>query len=211
MPQATLTKPRSRTAAEPFVDAVGTLASSVTDAFTEFARTVTPAATTGLRGITHRCPKCDEPCRRCRDDCNCHCTCCVCDADVVVFTRLGERRVVPLVIENTRRRERQITLELSGFTTKGGGDAPVQVELVGPKKFELAGCSEQEVTLLIEVSPGRSDRKSEGREVPDVDDCLVAVGDLRVEGCDIRPVRIAVAVLPRDCDPFEIECGCGCC
>jgi hypothetical protein len=217
MSQATISKPRSRAAAGPLVEAVGTLATSVTDAFSEFARTVTPVAPRGVHPVSHRCPQCDEPCRRCRDDCTCHCTCCVCDADVVVFTRLGERRVVPLVIENTRRRERQITLDLSGFATKGGGEAPVQVELLGPKKFELAGCSEHETTLLVDVSPGRdvaasrAGRKGEDRELPDVDDCLVAVGDLRVEGCDIRPVRIAVAVLPRDCDPFEIECGCGCC
>jgi hypothetical protein len=47
--------------------------------------------------------------------------------------------------------------------------------------------------------------------LPDVNDCLVAVGDLRVDGCDIRPVRIAVAILPRDCSAYQIECGCCCC
>ena len=217
MSQATISKPRSRTAAGPLVDAVGTLATSVTEAFTEFSRTVSPVVSRGRQHRSSGCPGCDEPCRRCRDDCTCHCTCCVCDSDVVVFTRLGERRVVPIVIENSRRRERQITLDLSGFATKGGSDAPVQVELLGPKTFELAGCSDREVTLLVDLSPGRggsasrATKKDEEGDLPDVDDCLVAVGDLRVEGCDIRPVRIAVAVLPRDCDPFEIECGCGCC
>jgi hypothetical protein len=35
--------------------------------------------------------------------------------------------------------------------------------------------------------------------------------DLRVEGCDTRPIRIALALLPRDCNAYEIDCGCGCC
>ena len=45
-----------------------------------------------------------------------------------------------------------------------------------------------------------------------MDDCLVAVADLRVEGCDIRcPIGIGVVLLPRDCDAFDLGCGCGCC
>ena len=51
----------------------------------------------------------------------------------------------------------------------------------------------------------------EARKLGDVDDCLVAVADLRLVGCDHRPLRIAVAILPRDCDPFRVSCGCTCC
>ncbi len=59
----------------------------------------------------------DCGCGRCGDDC--HCMCCVDGADLVVETRLGERRVVTLEVVNERRRERDITLELGAFTTQG--------------------------------------------------------------------------------------------
>jgi hypothetical protein len=45
----------------------------------------------------------------------------------------------------------------------------------------------------------------------DVDNCIVYYADLRVEGCEIRPVRIAVALLPRDCGDYRITCSCQCC
>ena len=51
--------------------------------------------------------------------------CCVEGADLVVETRLGERRVVTLEVVNERRRERDITLDLGPFTTRGGSPAPV--------------------------------------------------------------------------------------
>src|SRR5947209_2562603 len=62
----------------------------------------------------HRFHSCG--CRDCDcDDCvqdGCHCSCCIGDADLLIYARLGERRVVPLVVENNRHRERQIRLEL---------------------------------------------------------------------------------------------------
>jgi hypothetical protein len=39
----------------------------------------------------------------------------------------------------------------------------------------------------------------------------VAYATLRAEGCLVRPVVIAVAVLPDDCDAYRRPCGCGCC
>jgi len=45
----------------------------------------------------------------------------------------------------------------------------------------------------------------------DIDDCRVFYADLRVEGCEMRPVRIALALLPRDCAGFRVNCGCNCC
>jgi hypothetical protein len=32
-----------------------------------------------------------------------------------------------------------------------------------------------------------------------------------VEGCDMKPLRIAVAILPVECGPYCIDCSCGCC
>jgi hypothetical protein len=38
--------------------------------------------------------------------------------------------------------------------------------------------------------------------------CMVYYADLRAVGCGCRPVRIAVAVLPDDCNGHEVRCGC---
>ena len=58
---------------------------------------------------------------------------------------------------------------------------------------------------------GTDDGKLELDRLPDVDECTVLYADLRVEGCGIRPIRIALALLPRDCYAYEAECDCGCC
>jgi hypothetical protein len=41
--------------------------------------------------------------------------------------------------------------------------------------------------------------------------CEVSYADLRIKGCDLRSVRVAVSVLPRDCEAFTVDCGCSCC
>jgi hypothetical protein len=120
--------------------------------------------------------------------------------------------VVPVRIENTRAREREITVALSDLTTRGGGASPVEAKLHGETAFTLKPCEEREIVVLVAVGGLDDDgRKSDREGKTDIDECHVAVGDLRITGCDLRPVRIAVAVLPRDCGPYEIECGCGCC
>jgi hypothetical protein len=166
---------------------------------------------------------CDDPhCKgECRDD-PCHCQCCVTDADLLVQARLGELRVVPVVVANERRRERDITLELSSFTTRGGKPAPVTGIIVGEAGYTLAACAEQAITIAIAIREPQGDQVKDGAglagavveprvPLPDVDDCTVAYADLRIQGCDVRPVRIAVAVLPRDCGAYEVHCACGCC
>jgi hypothetical protein len=140
------------------------------------------------------CGKHDCGCRSCEKD-DCHCRCCI----------------VPIVIENNRRREREVTLELSSFTSKGGRDTNVVGEIAGPAEFTLAACEEREVVIGIGFGEGRDNEQSGRDRLPDVDDCEVAYADLRVAGCDIRPIRIAVAVLPRDCHAYRADCGCGCC
>jgi hypothetical protein len=146
----------------------------------------------------------------CRSD-DCHCQCCVGDhLDLVVYSRLGERRVVPVTLTNERRREREVSLELSDFTTKGGRTLPVTVAgaIVGASTFTLAPCEERAVIIEVASEAAQSERE----QPTDVDDCLVAVADLHVSGCDIRcPIGIGVVLLPRDCDTFHLSCGCGCC
>jgi hypothetical protein len=139
--------------------------------------------------------------------------------DLAVYARAGEQRVIPIVVENERRREKQITLDLSNWTSKGGKESPVSTALLTPPTFTLAPCEEKEILLVVKIAdagqaggdqqqPGDNPDRS---RLPDVDDCVVAVADLRLEGCDHRPLRIAVAILPRTCDPFRVECGCSCC
>lgn len=154
---------------------------------------------------------------------HCSCKCCVTDADLVVETRLGERRLVTLIIENHWRRERDIELELSSWTKNLHG-VQVEAEILGPLAFTLAACGEAQVVLGVTIRQAKSEiasdaaaantpeRDTEGRrEIPDVDGCAVSYADLRIKGCDLRSIRIAVAVLPRECDAYIVDCHCGCC
>jgi hypothetical protein len=191
-------------------------------------------------GHRHDCG-CDEgDCDGCRGD-NCQCRCCVNDADLVINARLGELRVVALTIENPRRRERQVKLELGNWTTRSGSPADVRARLLPPAEFTLAACEEREVIVVVEAglrqaqTTGTTDtvnaanREAQSfvsglgaaaeaatnepgpRKIPDVERCEVFYADLRVEGCETRPLRLALVLLPRDCGAFEIDCGCDCC
>jgi hypothetical protein len=44
-----------------------------------------------------------------------------------------------------------------------------------------------------------------------VDTCEVGYATIRAEGCLTRPIVVAIAVLPDDCDASRHGCGCGCC
>lgn len=173
-----------------------------------YLRTLRPQQTPGMSHAK------DCGCGHCCAPDKCHCRCCISDADLVVYSRVGERRVVPLIVENHYRRERTIHLDLSKWTTRGGLPVNVTAQLEATD-FKLAACEERSVALTVEVgftpeSPNDPDRE-EPRQRPDVDECKVYYADLRVEGCDIRPVRIALALLPRDCAAHKIHCRCTCC
>jgi hypothetical protein len=165
-----------------------------------------------------------------QDNCDCdNCFCHICDADIVIYGRVTEQRVIPLVIENSRHRAREISIELSDFVKSDDKNVKLH-SVVQPAEFELATCSEQEVILGIHMLPtnieegkviGSVDAIREkggistnipGRtNIPDVESCTVFYADLSVKGCEMRPMRIAAVLLPRDCDPIQIECSCGCC
>jgi hypothetical protein len=91
----------------------------------------------------------------------------------------------------------------------------VDTVLLEPKTFTLAACGEQKITLVVKIRDDgeRGEQPGEGghRPLPDIDECLVATADLRLAGCDHRPIRIAMAILPRHCDPYTVTCGCTCC
>ena len=149
-------------------------------------------------------------CRHCRPE-SCECFCCIGDVDMVVYARVGETRVIPLVVENERRREKSITAELGPWRTRGGGTAPVSTVSFEPKNFTLAPCAEREILITVKIDPPQTAGTSNEGGRTDVDACLVATADLTLAGCDHRPIRLAVAIVPRDCEPFRVECGCGCC
>ena len=152
-------------------------------------------------------------CPACNPD-PCGCKCCVSDADLVIEARLGEQRIVPVTIENHWRRERDIELELSSWT-KIGDNIPVTANILSATAFKLAPCGEAHVVIGVAVGPAAAVSPDGQRDpanlVPDVDRCLVSYADLRIKGCDLRSIRIAVAVLPRDCDAYAADCDCGCC
>lgn len=182
------------------------------------------------RGCDCGCGQADDCCPPACGPDPCACTCCVDDADLVVYGRYGELRMVPVRISNARRRQREITLELSEFRTRGGTPAPVVGQVV-PPKLVLDPCEEQTVLIGLLLRPvardgedtltaatfaaaaaaATVDAPDRDVELPDVDTCVTAYADLRIIGCDVRPVRIAVALLPRACEDHQVRCGCGCC
>ncbi len=153
-------------------------------------------------------------CPTCNPD-PCGCKCCVTDADLVIEARLGERRIIPVIIENHWRRERDIELELSSWT-KIDEKLQISASILTETAFKLAPCGEAHVVIGLNVG-GANTISTDGQRAvtegrfPDVDRCLVSYADLRIKGCDLRSIRIAVAVLPRDCDAYTVDCDCGCC
>jgi hypothetical protein len=159
---------------------------------------------------------------------DCHCECCVCDADVLVHARCGEVRRIPVTFENDTRRERPVKLQLEQFKTAGGRDLKWVAQL-SATELTLDSCGEHTVTVLVQVrcdvpgsdnTPGTTDgvatnvqpgAAAGNTRLGSVDRCEVAYATLRADGCLIRPVVLAVAVLPDDCDAYRRPCGCGCC
>lgn len=167
-------------------------------------------ATGGVRARSGRACGCDD----------CRCECCVCEADVLVHARCGELRRIPVTFENDTRRERPVTLQLDPFKTAGGRDLGWPAQL-SASAFTLRPCDEHTVSIAVQVrcesggGPDTSDGPAgTATNVPrtgSVDRCEVGYATLRADGCLVRPVVVAVAVLPDDCDAYRRPCGCGCC
>jgi hypothetical protein len=45
----------------------------------------------------------------------------------------------------------------------------------------------------------------------DVDRCEVGYTTIRLDGCLVRPIVVAIAVLPVGCDSYRVGCSCSCC
>jgi hypothetical protein len=96
----------------------------------------------------------DHPDHGLRAGCHSPCDCCVDDADLVVRTRLGESRVVPLTISNEWRRERTVEVEVGEFAAACHEDALVRVAATTRPKgpVTLAPCSRLEVGILLRTA-----------------------------------------------------------
>jgi hypothetical protein len=146
------------------------------------------------------------------DRCNCGsgCGCSARDADLVLVARVGERRVVPLVLHNEWRRERPITIGVSAFRPCDPCAEEVEIAVSTQPGGEvvLPPCSRTVVEVLVALPDKLRDVADNG-EQRRLTRCTTVYGDISTDGC-ARPVRLAVVVLPPDCDAHEIDC-CGCC
>lgn len=140
---------------------------------------------------------CDDPTHDCR------CECCVGDADLVLEGRVGEVRVVPVEVENRTRRETRVRVAAGEFHG-GAGSPPVTATVQPDDEMTLGPCQSKDVLLRLEIGRARQGERG------DVDRCEVVYGDIQLVGCDRRPLRVAVAVLPRDCEPLTVDCR-SCC
>ena len=90
----------------------------------------------------------------CRESsCGCHgaCDCCEPDADVVVHTRVGERRILPLNLHNPWRRERAVTLEVGPWHVCCG-DGVTVVAVLEEEQLTLQPCEDRVVRLVVGVT-----------------------------------------------------------
>lgn len=164
-----------------------------------------------------------------KHDCGCHhheCECCIRCADVVEYARCGELRRIPVKFENETRRQRDVKLEISPFLTDTGQDLGWEAAL-SQTGFTLAPCGHQTVLIGVRVECGdTSTNPTTGtnptvannptatdtrQTVGTVKSCKVGYATLRGDGCIVRPLVIAVAVLPDHCGAHHADCGCGCC
>jgi len=130
------------------------------------------------------------------------------DAEIVVHARAGERRVVAFDLRNSGRREKEVRIEVSRWTTCGGPQLHLQTDFDVPETITLGPCESRVVRLFVAVAAAE-DQKGDQRQ-PDVDACASAYSDVRFDGC-ARPIRVAVVVHPTQCDAYEVTCDCGCC
>jgi hypothetical protein len=173
---------------------------------------------------------------------DCRCDCCIVDADIVVFARMGEIRVVPIEVANDTRKVRENVEVSVSEIRSGGGKALPWATLVNPRgPLTLEPCSRTKLELLVHIGcepsqvPDKAENPSRARGAakaasepatstepldlavarregcPDVDCCEVGYTTIRLDGCVIRPIVVAIAVLPLQCDAYRAGCSCSCC
>jgi hypothetical protein len=170
-------------------------------------------------GHRHGCRECGDH-RDHHDDCHecrgrCECNGCGADADVLITARPGERRVIPIEVRNPTHRDVTVTVDPGPWTSCDGNQVGVQSIVRPAAEVTIAGCSSHEFLLVVETGGVSQDPTTPG----DVKDnylqgaplrcCATLTSDIRINGCGTT-LRVAINVLPLDCDPVEVTC-CGCC
>ena len=103
-----------------------------------------------------------------------------------------EDRVVRLLVTATGS-------TATGDTTTEHPGKPGQADPAEGERARTVGDVGEEAVRQVSVLRG-----------VDVGSCSTAYADVRFEGC-ARPQRVALVVLPAECDPVDVACGCGCC
>ena len=84
-----------------------------------------------------------------------------------------------------------------------------------PTNLKLQPCGSTTVALTVHVDCSKwgvpTKHSEQGTAAPTLDGCKVAYATLRADGCTVRPIVIAVAVLPPYCGAHHAGCGCSCC
>jgi len=161
------------------------------------------------------------------------CRCCIPDADVVLHARAGEERVIPFLLRNPWRRDREVTIAVGPWQVCDGGRLEVRSVVDAGESLTLQPCEKRVVRLRLLVrgicdntkdandgTAGGQKNKTgadtkgdvlKDRQLDcDVESCASAYADVHFEGC-ARPQRVAVVVHPASCDAIVLPCDCGCC
>jgi len=153
----------------------------------------------------------------CQEERDCSCECCIRCADTVQYAYCGETRKIPLTFDNDSRRERQVNIQISSFVTDSGQALPWKA-MISETQFTLPPCGEKTVMVGVSIDCGQTnpdgnnpDGSVVGRVGTSVDSCKVGYLKVTADGCMIRPLIVAVAVLPDHCGAHKVGCLCGCC
>jgi hypothetical protein len=79
------------------------------------------------------------------------CRCCVPDADVVLHARAGEQRVIPFLLHNPWRREREVTIAVGPWRVCNAGRLEVRSVVDAEESLTLQPCEKRVVRLLVLV------------------------------------------------------------
>ncbi|WP_200961230.1 hypothetical protein [Phycicoccus sp. Soil802] len=110
-----------------------------------------------------------------------------------------EDRVVRLLVST--RGDGSSTSRSADVVDKAEPKDPASDAPTKPTKAAAAAAAARESVDVVVASRSRT---------ADVDSCVSAYADVRFEGC-ARPQRVAVVVLPAECDAVDLGCDCGCC
>jgi hypothetical protein len=142
-------------------------------------------------------------------------------------------RVVPVeVVNDTRKIRENVDVQVSEVRSAGGTVLPWQTAIRPEGPLTLEPCSKTRLELMVHVACGAEEGKASpgqratAKDAPsdvlaalaaqrgpgsDVDRCEVGYITIRLGGCLVRPIVVAIAALPLACDSYRTGCSCSCC